>query len=60
MMLYYIHYLSFLVEQEMDEPAMMVPNQGLRLTLYSRPNWGGSSLSLYYLKTDAEPVYKML
>jgi len=60
MMLYYCHHLSFLVEQEMEEPAMMVPNQGLRLTLQSRPKWGGSSLSLYYLKTDADPGYKML
>jgi len=44
----------------MEGPAMMAPNQGLKLTLYSRPKWGGSSLSLYYLKADAEPVYKML
>jgi len=56
----YSHYLSFLVEQEMEEPALVVIHQGLRLTLYSRPNWVGSSLSLYYLKTDADPVYKML
>lgn len=60
MMLYYSHYLSFLVEQEMEEPALMVIHMGLRLILYSRPNWVGSSLSLYYLKTDADPVYKML
>lgn len=60
MILYYRHYLSFLVEQEMEEPALMIPNQGLRLIHYSRPNWVDSSLSLYYLKTDADPVYQML
>ena len=59
MTLYYSNYLSFLVEQEMEEPALVVPNQGLRLTPYNRCNWVGSSLSLYYVKTDADPVYKM-
>ena len=60
MTMYYSHYLSFLVEQEMEEPALMVIHQGLRLALYSRPNQVGSSLSFYHLKTDADPVYKML
>jgi hypothetical protein len=44
----------------MEEPALVVPNQGLRVSLYNRPNWVRSSLSLYYPKTDADQVYKMV
>jgi hypothetical protein len=60
MMLYYSHYFNFLVEQEMEEPALMVLHRGLRLTFYSRPNWVGCSLSLYYLNTDTDPIYNVV
>jgi hypothetical protein len=60
MMLYDSHYLTSLVEQETEEPALVVPNLGLRPALYKRPTWVRSSLSLFHLKTAADAAYKML